>query len=88
LNITTISVDLAKNVLQIHGIDERDKPRLSKPLKRGPLARFFANLPPCVIGMEACASAHFWARKLSGLGHTVKLDSKACFMTLQVYTNT
>jgi transposase len=73
VNITTIGLDLAKNVFQLHGVDECGKVRLRKQLKRGQVAAFFANFPPCLIGMEACASAHFWARKLTELGHTVKM---------------
>jgi transposase len=73
MKITTIGIDLAKNVMQAHGVDERGKAVLKKALKRHQLAEFFANLPPCLIGMEACASAHHWARKLEGFGHTVKL---------------
>jgi transposase len=73
MKLTTIGLDLAKNVFQVHGTDERGKAMLRKTLKRGEVAKFFANLPACLIGMEACASAHFWARKLTGLGHTVKL---------------
>lgn len=73
MKITTVGIDLAKNVFQVHGIDERGKPVLRRQLKRKDVVSFFANLPPCVIGMEACGSAHFWARKLSELGHTVRL---------------
>lgn len=73
MNITTIGFDLAKNVFQVHGIDSHGKMRVRRQLRRGQVAVFFANLPPCLIGMEACASAHFWARKLTELGHTVKL---------------
>ncbi len=73
MNITTIGIDLAKTVFQVHGVDERGKAALRRTLKRSEVVRFFANLPPCLIGMEACASAHFWARRLSQLGHTVKL---------------
>lgn len=73
MKLTRIGLDLAKNVFQVHGTDERGKAMLRKTLKRGEVAKFFANLPACLIGMEACASAHFWARKLTGLGHTVKL---------------
>ena len=73
MNITTIGLDLAKNVFQLHVVDERGNVRLRKQLKRGQVAAFFANFPPCLIGMEACASAHFWARKLTELGHTVKM---------------
>jgi transposase len=73
MKITTVRIDLAKNVFQVHGIDERGKAVLGKQLRRAQVAVFFANLPPCVIGMEACASAHHWARTLQGFGHTVRL---------------
>lgn len=73
MKITTIGVDLAKHVFQVHGVDERGKVVLKKALKRDQMAPFFANLQSCLIGMEACGSAHYWARKLQGLGHTVKL---------------
>lgn len=73
MNITTIGLDLAKSVFQVHGADEQGKVVLKKQLKRSQMLPFFANLPPCLIGMEACGGAHFWARKLEPLGHTVKL---------------
>jgi transposase len=73
MNVTTIGLDLAKTVFQVHGVDARGKATLRRTLKRSDVARFFANLPPCLIGMEACASAHFWARKFIELGHTVRL---------------
>lgn len=73
MKITTVGIDLAKNVFQIHGIDEHGKAVLKKQLKRDQMAAFFVNLPPCLIGMEACSSAHHWARKLVTMGHTVKL---------------
>lgn len=73
MKITTIGIDLAKNVFQVHGVDERGKTVLKKQLKREQITPFFANLQPCLIGMEACGSAHYWANKLQGLGHTVKL---------------
>ena len=73
MKVTTIGIDLAKNVIQVHGVDERGKAALKKQLKRAQVAAFFANLPPCLIGMEACASAHHWARKLESFGHNVKL---------------
>jgi transposase len=73
MKITTIGIDLAKNVFQVHGVDASGKAVLRKQLKRDQMATFFANLPPCLIGMEACGSAHYWARKLQGLGHTVRL---------------
>src|ERR1700687_427793 len=73
MKVTTVGVDLAKNLIQIHGVDERGKTALRKQLKRAQVASFFARLEPCLIGMEACGSAHHWARKLQGFGHTVRL---------------
>ena len=73
MKITTIGIDLAKVVFQIHGVDERGKVAVRKQLKRAEISSYFAKLEPCLIGMEACGSAHHWARKLEGYGHTVKL---------------
>jgi transposase len=73
MKLTTIGIDLAKNVFQVHGTDEKGKAVLKKQLKRAQMLAFFANLTPCRIGMEACGSAHYWARKLQALGHTVQL---------------
>jgi transposase len=73
MKITTIGIDLAKAVLQVHGVDKHGNAGLRKQLKRKDVLSFFANLEPCLIGMEACGSAHYWARKFSELGHTVKL---------------
>lgn len=73
MKITTIGLDLAKVVFQIHGVNEGGKVAARKQLKRVEMSKYFANLEPCLIGMEACGSAHFWARKLEGYGHTVKL---------------
>ena len=73
MEITTIGLDLANNVFQVHGVNERGKAVLRKQLKRDQVAAFFANLPPCLVGIEACASSHHWARKLQALGHTVRL---------------
>jgi transposase len=73
MKVTTIGIDLAKNVFQVHGVDERGKPVLRKQLKRKDVVTYFANLERCLIGMEACGSAHYWARKLSELGHTTRL---------------
>jgi transposase len=73
MKITTIGIDLAKNVFQLHGVDAQGRTVLKKQLKRDQMATFLVNLPPCLIGMEACGSAHYWARKLQALGHTVKL---------------
>lgn len=73
MNITTVGIDLAKSVFQVHGVDNRGKAVLRKQLKRSDMVTFFANLPPCLIGVEACSSAHHWARKLMALGHEVRL---------------
>jgi transposase len=73
MKLTTIGIDLAKSVFQVHGADERGKAVMKKQLKRAQVLPFFANLTPCRIGMEACGSAHYWARKLQALGHTVQL---------------
>jgi transposase len=73
MKITTIGIDLAKEVFQIHGVDIHGKAVLRKQLRRSEMTRFFANLAPCLIGMEACGSAHHWSRKLGGFGHTGKL---------------
>ena len=73
MEITTIGIDLSKNVFQIHGVDHRGKTALKKQLKREQMLPYFANFPICLIGIEACGSAHYWARKLTALGHTVKL---------------
>jgi transposase len=73
MKLTTIGIDLAKNVLQVHGADDKGKTVMKKQLKRAQVLPFFANLTPCRIGMEACGSAHYWARKLQALGHTVQL---------------
>lgn len=73
MTITTVGLDIAKQVIQVHAVDERGKPVLRKQLKRQQVLPFFANLAPCLIGIEACGGAHDWARRLSALGHTVKL---------------
>jgi transposase len=73
MKITTIGIDLAKSVFQIHGVDGNGKAVLKKQLRRNKMLEFFANLKPCVVGMEACAGANYWARQLEILGHTPKL---------------
>jgi transposase len=64
---------LAKEVLQLHGIDDKGKIRIRKTLRCNDMHRFFANLDPCLVGLEACASAHYWARELPAPGHDVRL---------------
>jgi transposase len=73
MEIATVGIDLAKNVFQVHGINSHGKVELRKQLKRDQMAAFFVNLPVCLIGIEACGSAHHWARKLQSMGHTVRL---------------
>ncbi len=75
MNITTLGLDLAKNVFQVHGVDGHGKVALRKQLKRAQVLAFFANLPPCLVGLEACAGAHYWARELIKLGHDARLIS-------------
>ncbi len=71
--ISTIGLDLAKSVLQVHGIDTQGRVVVRRQLRRKEVLSFFAELPPCLVGMEACATAHYWGRELIKLGHTVKL---------------
>lgn len=73
MKITRMGLDIAKQVFQVHGVDERGKVGARKQLARAKVLGFFAQLPPCLIGIEACGSAHYWGRELTKLGHTVKL---------------
>src|SRR6516225_5103423 len=73
MNIATIGIDLAKNVFQLHGVNSQGKVALRRQIHRSQMRGLFVNLPPCLIGMEACASAHYWARTLQSYGHTVRL---------------
>ncbi|HNC14243.1 MAG TPA: IS110 family transposase [Cyclobacteriaceae bacterium] len=75
MNITTVGIDLAKNVFQLHGVDDQGRNIVQKKIARHKLPEFMANLPPCLIGLEACGGAHYWARKFSQIGHQVKLMS-------------
>jgi len=70
---TTIGLDLAKDVFQVHGVDGAQKVTIKRQLRRKDVLEFFTKLPPCLVGMEACAGAHYWARELRKLGHTVKV---------------
>src|SRR5256885_7749643 len=71
--ITTVGLDLAKHVFQVHGVDAQGAVVLRKQLRRGQVLALFSRLPRCVVGMEACATAHYWARELGALGHEVRL---------------
>src|SRR5437773_11001951 len=73
MHVTTLGIDLAKQVFQLHGVDARGRAVLSRRVTRSQLVHAVASLPPCVIGMEACGSAHHWGRAFEQLGHTVKL---------------
>lgn len=73
MEIKAVGIDLAKSVFQVHCVDKRGKVLLRKQRRRAQVMSFFARLVPCVVGMEACSSAHHWARKLQALGHTVRL---------------
>lgn len=73
MQVTTIGLDLAKHVFQVHGVDAVGNIVLKRRLRRSQMITFFAGLAPCLIGMEACATAHFWARELKALGHDVRL---------------
>ena len=86
MKITSIEIDLVKNVFQVHGVDDHGNTVLRKKLDRVKMAEFFAQLQPCLIGMEACGSAHYWGRKLTAMGHTVKLMAPQ-FVKAYVKTN-
>lgn len=73
MNVTTIGLDIAKNVFQVHGVNADNEVVVRKRLTRSRMLKFFAQLPSCLIGIEACASSHYWARELIALGHDVKL---------------
>ena len=73
MEITTIGLDIAKNVFQVHGIDGQSRAVLRRKVKRDRLLALLGDLDPCLIGIEACATAHHWARQLQALGHEVRL---------------
>src|SRR6201987_2852077 len=86
MQIARIGLDLAKYVFAIHGVDAHGKTMLRKTLRRHAVSTFFANLPPCLIGMEASNGAHFWAKAISELGHDARLISPQ-FVTPYVKSN-
>src|SRR6187431_3405934 len=71
--ITTIGLDIAKSVFQVHGVDAEGQVVIRRQVKRRYVLAFFERLPPCLVGIEACASSHHWSRELQALGHTVRL---------------
>src|SRR4051794_29650188 len=75
--IAIVGLDLAKQVFQVHAVDEAGRAILRRQLRRAGVEAFFKTLPPCIVGMEACASAHYWARRIAALGHEVRLIAPA-----------
>ena len=73
MDIATLGIDLTKSEFQLHGIDAHGTIVLQKKLRRGAVLKFLSKLEPCLIGMEACATSHYWARKIAALGHDVKM---------------
>src|SRR3984957_1161063 len=71
--ITTIGLDLAKHVFQVHGIDAAGQVVVRRHLRRGELLKFFAKQPPCLVGVEACGTSHHWAREIAAIGHRLKM---------------
>jgi len=72
-SISTIGLDIAKSVFQVHGVDAAGQVVVRRQLRRRHVLAFFQKLPPCLVGIEACASSHHWSRELQALGHTVRL---------------
>jgi transposase len=73
--VTVIGLDIAKSVFQAHGINAEGKVTMRRQLKRRYVVPFFQKLPPCLVGIEACASSHYWSRELQALGHTVRFET-------------
>jgi len=71
--VTTVGLDIAKSVFQVHGVDASGKVVIRRQLRRGQVLPFFKKLPPCVVGIEACATSHYWAREIAKLGHEVRM---------------
>ncbi len=86
MRITTIGIDLAKNIFHFHGVDKNGRVVLKKKLGRNKVLEFMANTPPCLVGIEACGGSHYWARELVKLGHDVKMISPQ-FVKPYVKTN-
>jgi len=82
MHVSIIGVDIAKNIFQVHGIDDEGRSVLYRKVRRDRLVKLFEGIEPCLVGMEACATAHHWARQLTALGHQVKLMPPACVKAL------
>jgi transposase len=85
--VTTIGLDIAKSVFQVHGVDAEGNVIIRRQLKRRYVLAFFQKLPPCLVGIEACASSHHWSRELQALGHTVRLMPPAIFIAQRSVAN-
>ena len=72
-SVTTVGLDLAKHVFQVHGVDASGRVVVTKAIRRNKLLEFFASLPPCLVGLDASGSAHHWARELIKLGHHARM---------------
>ena len=78
MEVSTIGLDLAKNVFQIHGVDASGRIVIRRAIRRSQVLPFFAKLPPCLVGIEACGTSHHWARELLSLGHAASLHQAVC----------
>ena len=74
MEVSTIGIDIAKRIFQLHGVDKHGKTLFKKKLMRDQVLTFMANLPKCLVGIEACGGANHWAREITKLGHVVKID--------------
>ena len=79
MKITTVGLDLAKSVFQVHAISNTGDVVVRRSLRRAQVIPFFTKLPPCLIGMEACGTSHHWARELVGLGHKVPAITSSAY---------
>ena len=86
MEIVRIGLDLAKTVFEVHGVNAKDEAVLKKTLRRDAVTQYFADLPPCIVGMEACSGSHYWAKVFADLGHEVRLISPQ-FVTPYVKSN-
>ncbi|MEL6415573.1 MAG: IS110 family transposase [Pseudomonadota bacterium] len=86
MEIVRIGLDLAKSIFEVHGVNAKDEAVLKKTLRRDAVTQFFADLPPCIVGMEACSGSHYWAKVFADLGHEVRLISPQ-FVTPYVKSN-